>query len=451
MPTKKVDLILTKSLSRFARNTVDSLKYIRALKELGIAIIFEKENINTMETESELLITMMSAFAQAESESLSQNVRWGKREAMREGRVDIRYKNLYGYEKGEDDKPKIIPAQAEVVRTVARLYLMGYSRSMLKKYLEDNKIPNIRGKSEWSEQAITSLLTNEKYCGDVLMQKTFRDDCINRKTIKNTGQLPMYLIRDYHEAILDRATFDAIQVERARRNSGKSPSKKALSGRSCYTSKYALSDRLVCGECGTLYRRCVWSRKGHKRIVWRCTSRLDYGGKYCPDSPTIDEDKLQKAILAAINSAMSEKDVLIKQITGAMELELAVVGGSSMSMADIERRLAELGAEFEMLLGKTTESRSPEAHVEKFKAIADEMALLKEKRMAIEESRRQNVAANRRIEDATNAMNETSAQITEWDETLVRQLIESVKILSTTHIAVTLRGGRVYAQKIDQN
>ena len=169
---KKIDLILVKSISRFARNTVDCLNYIRALKNLGIAVIFEKENINTMDSDSEMIITMMGAFAQAESESISQNVRWGKRQAMREGRVNFQYKSFYGYERGEDGEPKIIPGEAEVVRRIYDSFLAGQSLRMIQEWLENEKIPSIQGRENWSIHTIQGILKNEKYCGDVLMQKT---------------------------------------------------------------------------------------------------------------------------------------------------------------------------------------------------------------------------------------------------------------------------------------
>ena len=239
---KKIDIVLTKSISRFARNTVDCLNYIRALRELGIAVIFEKENINTLEADSEILITMLGAFAQAESESISANVRWGKRQAMREGKTIIQYNRLYAYEKGEDGKPKIIQEQADVVRSIYDQYLSGASLRMIKDRLEAEQIPNVTGGSQWTITAIRSILTNEKYCGDVLLQKTYISDCISRKVIRNTGQLPMYLVQNHHEGIVERKTFDAVQAEMARRSAGKSPSKKnAPTGMTSYASKYALS------------------------------------------------------------------------------------------------------------------------------------------------------------------------------------------------------------------
>lgn len=439
---KKIDIVLTKSISRFARNTVDCLNYIRALRELGIAVIFEKENINTLEADSEILITMLGAFAQAESESISANVRWGKRQAMREGKTIIQYNRLYAYEKGEDGKPKIIQEQADVVRSIYDQYLSGASLRMIKDRLEAEQIPNVTGGSQWTVTAIRSILTNEKYCGDVLLQKTYISDCISRKVIRNTGQLPMYLVQNHHEGIVERKTFDAVQAEMARRSAGKSPSKKnAPTGMTSYASKYALSERLVCGECGTLYRRCTWSKQGRKRIVWRCVSRLDYGTKYCHNSPTLDEEPLQKAILAAINSVMSQKSTLIRQITSAMEMELAPVPGESMSLADIERLLGELNDQTRELVAESARAEDASACTAQLRAVMNEAAVLKEKRALIEEQRQSNAQAVRRIEDAAAAMAQASTHISEWDEALIRQLVDTVKVNSAEKITVFLRGG----------
>ncbi len=320
---KKIDIILTKSVSRFSRNTVDCLYYTRLLKSRGIAVIFEKENINSLEEDSELRITLSGAFAQSESESISANVTWGQRRAMEAGKARIQYKKLYGYRRGADGKPEIIPEQAEVVRWIYKRYLSGASIRMLLDEIKQQEIPCCEGAIDWNRQKIQSILQNEKYCGDVLMQKTFCQDFISHKIVKNIGQLPMYYIKDHHEGIVSREIYDAVQAETARRNALKSPSKKyAPTGQGAYASKYALSERLVCGECGTLYRRCTWTRPGRKRIVWRCVSRLDYGKKYCHNSPTLDEGPLQQAILAALSSAMSDKDHLVYQITNAMQLEL---------------------------------------------------------------------------------------------------------------------------------
>mgnify|MGYP000496689076 CR=1 FL=1 len=466
---KKIDVILTKSVSRFARNTVDCLYYTRALKNLGIAVIFEKENINSLEEDSELRITLSSAFAQSESESISANVTWGKRRAMEAGKVTIQYKYLYGYRRGADNKPEIIPEEAEVVRWIYDRYLAGASLRMLrdelhekgiiyyerykngaslrnlKDWLESNHIKTVLGTEEWSVSVIKGILTNEKYCGDVLMQKTFQRDVINRKIIKNTGQLPMYLIENHHEGIVSREEYNAVQTEMARRKSSKSPSKRAVTGLSAYTSRYALSERLVCGECGTLYQRCTWIRPYGKRIVWRCVSRIDYGKKYCHNSPTMDEAPLQQAILAAINTAMADKDSLIQQITSTMEAEIIPSYGG-MSLGDIERRLAELEIQFQKLLEKAMDDPIPYGN--QFKEILDEQTSLKELRTSILAVKKEHSEANQRIKAAAKVLENSSHHATEWDETAIRQLVTQVRVLSKNEISVTLKGGVEIRQNI---
>ena len=184
---------------------------------------------------------------------------------------------------------------------------------------------------------------------------------ISKKVIKNVGQMAQYYMPDHHEDIVSREQYNAVKAEMARRSALRSPSKAAVTGRSCYTSKYALSDRIVCGECGTLYRRCTWTSRGRKYPVWRCTSRLNYGTKYCHDSPTIKEEPLQNAILAAINSAMSNKPALLDLIKNAVSLELLPVQGQTMSLADIERRLTQLDEQFQRLLAEAIDAEDKEA------------------------------------------------------------------------------------------
>lgn len=439
----KIDIVLTKSISRFARNTVDCLNYVRALKELGIAVIFEKENMNTLEIDSEILITMLGAFAQSESESISANVRWGIRQAMKEGKATIQYKYLYGYRKGDDGKPEIIPDQAEVVRKIYDLFLSGTPVRGIQEYLNANSVPNINGEPKWARSAIDSILTNEKYCGDVLLQKTYIDDCINKKVKKNTGQLPMYLVQNHHEGIISRETFDAAQAELARRSAGKSPSKKnAPTGRSRYSSKYALSDRLYCGECGTRYQRCTWrNRDGSKRIVWRCVSRVDYGNKYCHDSPTLDEEPLHRAILDAINSAVKDKDNIIYNLKSAMEKELAPVAGQQLSLSEIDNQLEQLNTEFSKVLAEASESGDQAAYSDRFREIMQKQTALKAERGEIQRMLAERGKAAAHIEQCRQAAETTPSAITEWDEALIRQVVESVTVEVNTKLTVQLKNG----------
>ena len=443
---RKIDVVLTKSVSRFARNTVDCLYYTRALKELGIAVIFEKENINSLEEDSELRITLSGAFAQSESESISANVTWGKRRAMESGKATIQYKYLYGYRRGADDKPEIIPEEAEVVRWIYERYLAGASTRMLRDELHEQGVIYSEKSPQWTLPHIKSILRNEKYCGDVLMQKTFQQDVINRKVIKNTGQLPMYLIENHHEGIVSREKYNAVQAEMARRKAAKSPSKRASTGLAAYTSRYALSDRLVCGECGTLYRRCTWTRPDGKRVVWRCVSRLDYGKKYCHSSPTLDEAPLQQAIIAALNTVLPDLDGRIRQITEALEAEVIPFPGSGMSLGDIDRRLTELEAQFQRLLEKAADD--PIAYGDQFKEILDEQTALKELRATILAENKKHAEADRRIRDAAGMLENAVPHIAEWDESAIRQLVAQVKVLSKSEISVTLKSGIEIRQSI---
>ena len=448
---RKIDLVLVKSMSRFARNTVDCLNYIRALRELGIAVIFEKENINTLDTDSEMLITIMGAFAQAESESISENVKWGIRQARREGKANIQWKYLYGYRKGRDGQPEIIPEQAEVVRWMYDSFLSGHSIRMIKGELERRGIPTMNGSEVWADSAIRSILKNEIYCGDVLRQKTFVSDCISKKVVRNTGQLPMFLMTDHHEGIVSRDAYNAVQAEFARRNAGRAENRKSSpTGRTCYSAKHALTERLVCGECGTAYRRVSWKLGGKRYSVWRCISRLDYGTKYCKDSPTLFEKPLQRAILTAVNSVMSQKAALVGQIADAMRMELLPLPGGTMSAADIEQRLADLERSFQELFQR---SRGAEGgymkYAEEFKNISDEMAELKKRQSILMEQEQNDSAASRKISDAVSLLNAGSGMITEWDEGMIRQLVDEVRVLSKDRIRVRLRGGMEIERELD--
>ena len=439
---RKIDMILTKSISRFARNTLDSLNYIRALKELGIAVVFEEQNINTLDSDSELIITMLSAFAQSESENMSANVSWGQQQAMREGRVSSFSRDMYGYRKGENGTLVIVPEEAEVVRGIYQQYLAGSSVRMIRDDLKGRGILTIKGNQDWADSSVRNILTNEKYCGDVLMQKSFRSDCITRKVIINTGQRPMYLVQNCHEAIVDRGTFDAVQAEFARRGAIQSPSKKrGPTGKGVYTSKYALSDRLVCGECGTMYMRCTWIRRYGKRIVWRCVSRFDYGSKYCHNSPTLDEEPLKKSILAAINASMAPREALVSDITDAMRIELAAKHSDRMSVDEIDRQIKAREQEFQQLFESMQEAEDIAERAKDFKRITEELAELKTKRQRHLESAEDENAAEKRVNKAADALKSTTSEITEWDEAMIRQLVETVKVLSAEKLLVRLRGG----------
>ena len=446
---KKIDLILTKSIQRFARNTLDCINYTRILRQLGIGVLFEKENINSLPPDSEFMITMYGAMAQSESESISGNIRRGRQMHAKVGTLKVPCYRLYGYEKDADGKFRVIPEQAEVVRELYRRYLAGASLRDLKNWLEANQIKTVLGTEEWSISVIKGILTNEKYCGDVLLQKTFCADVISKKIVKNVGQLAQYYMPDHHEAIVSRETHQAVQTEMARRSALRSPSKQAVTGRSCYTSKYALSDRLICGECGTLYRRRTRNVNGNVYHEWRCISRLEYGKKYCHESPTLREIPLQNAILAAINAAMSDKAALVDHIKDAMALELLSVQGQTMSLADIERHLTQLDEQFQHLLAEAIDAEDKDACNAEFAEILAEQTALKKQKEAILQS---NADADRvctRMSQAEQALEAAAPTITEWNETAIRQLVERVTVLSADEVLVRLKGGAEIKQQLE--
>ena len=447
---KKIDLILTKSIQRFARNTLDCINYTRILRQLGIGVLFEKENINSLPPDSEFMITMYGAMAQSESESISGNIRRGRQMHAKVGTLKISCYRLYGYEKDADGKFRVIPEQAEIVRELYKRYESGASLRNLQDWLEENQIKTVLGESKWTTTAIKGILTNEKYCGDVLLQKTFRTDVISKKVIKNVGQMAQYYMPDHHEAIVSREQYNAVKAEMARRSALRSPSKQAVTGRSCYTSKYALSDRLFCGECGTLYRRKTRNIKGNIYHEWRCISRLDYGKKYCHESPTLREIPLQNAILAAINSAMSGKTALVDRIKNVVSLELLPVQGQTMSLADIERRLAQLDEQFQRLLAEAIDAENKEACNTQFAEILAEQTSLKKQKETILQSSADADRVCTRMKQAEQAVENATSTITEWNENAVRQIVERVTVLSADEVLVRIKGGAEIKQRLER-
>ena len=432
-------MIIVKSISRFARNTLDCIKITRMLREIKVDVYFEEQNLHSIDPASEFYISIYGSIAQSESENISHNVAWGKAQSAKEGNVSFAYKSFLGYRQGADGKPEIDPAQAITVRRIYTEFLAGNSLQQIADGLTADSIPTPMGKAVWQPGVIQSILSNVKYKGDALLGKTYVEDCISKKVIQNTGQLPMYLIENHHEGIVSREKYNAVQAEMARRKAAKSPSKRASTGLAAYTSRYALSDRLVCGECGTLYRRCTWTRPDGKRVVWRCVSRLDYGKKYCHSSPTMDEAPLQQAIIAALNTVLPDLDGRIRQITEALEAEVIPFPGSGMSLGDIDRRLAELEAQFQRLLEKAADD--PIAYGDQFKEILDEQTALKELRATILAENKKHAEADRRIRDAAGMLENAVPHIAEWDESAIRQLVAQVKVLSKNEISVTLKSG----------
>lgn len=437
---QKIDLIITKSISRFARNTVDCLEYVRQLKNLGIGVIFEKENLNTLTMTSEFMIALYGSFAQAESESISKNVSWGKQKAYAEGKVSFQYAKLLGYKKGANGKPEIVPEEAETVRMIYDLFLDGLSFTRIKKALENQNLLTATGKKIWSESNIKSILKNEKYVGDALLQKTFTVDCISKKVQKNNGERPMYLVTNHHDPIIDRDTFNRVQQELARRTSKRKISDKTITEQGKYSSKYALSELLICGHCGTPYRRCTWTSCGRKQIVWRCISRLEHGKKYCTDSPTIHEEPLQRAILSAVNEYLDCREEIAKILKANIGSVLECQG--QQKIINLENWLKELDKARNDIISLITSGGCDEDKMDsEFAKIYAEEQSVNEQLAELKKKAEISADTQDKIDRAMEMIEHEKFEIEVFDNVIIRKLIDCIKVLSKTEILIIFKGG----------
>ena len=437
---QKIDLIITKSISRFARNTVDCLEYVRQLKDLGIGVIFEKENLNTLTMTSEFMIALYGSFAQAESESISKNVSWGKQKAYAEGKVSFQYAKLLGYKKGANGKPEIVPEEAETVRMIYDLFLDGLSFTRIKKALENQNLLTATGKKIWSESNIKSILKNEKYVGDALLQKTFTVDCISKKVQKNNGERPMYLVTNHHDPIIDRDTFNRVQQELARRTSKRKISDKTITEQGKYSSKYALSELLICGHCGTPYRRCTWTSCGRKQIVWRCISRLEHGKNYCTDSPTFPEEPLQMAILSAVNEYLDCREEIAKILKANIGSVLECQG--QQKIINLENRLKELDKARNDIISLITSGGCDQDHMDsEFAKIYAEEQSVNEQLAELKKKAEISADTQDKIDRAMEMIEHEKFEIEVFDNVIIRKLIDCIKVLSKTEILIIFKGG----------
>jgi site-specific DNA recombinase len=325
-----IDLIITKSVSRFARNTVDSLVTVRQLKEKGVEVYFEKENIYTLDSKGELLITIMSSLAQEESRSISENVTWGQRKRMQDGKVSMAYKQFLGYEKGEDGQPKIVEEEAEIVRLIFRMFIHGKTPSAIAKHLSDSGILSPGGKSKWQVATVRSILSNEKYKGDALLQKSYTVDFLTKKTKVNNGEIPQYYVQESHPAIIEPDEFDAVQLEIQNRK---------MLGRP-YSCNSPFSAKIICGDCGGFFGSKVWgSNTKYRRTIWRCNDK--YKGENPCSTVHITEDEIKAKFLSAFNLLLGSRDELINNCHLAKQV--------ICDCDDIDKELFELHSETQIV------------------------------------------------------------------------------------------------------
>lgn len=448
----KIDMVITKSVSRFARNTVDSLQNIRKLKEKNVAVFFEKEGVNTLEGTGELLITILSSQAQEESRNLSENTRWGLVRRFENGIVSVNHNKFLGYTKDKNGDLVIVPEEAELVRRIFRLYLEGSSIIQITKILESEGITTVTGLTRWCPGVIEKMLSNEKYMGDVLQQKTYTVDFLTKKRVKNKGIVPQYYIQDDHEAIIPKELYHHVQEEKARRAS---LSKTAIARKakqekekSRYSSKFALTDIMVCYECGQPYRRQIWSKNGQKSAVWRCENRLKNGTKNCKHSPTFKEDVLHEAIMTAINSVVENRG----EFVGAFrENVIRVIGSYSTKNVPTEYdgEIEKLQGEMLSLIEENAKQGSvTENFDEQYHRIAEQINSLKQKKLELVRSQKMAENFQQRLDDMDACLKKTTCEVREFDNDLVRRLLQSIRAVKDDLIEIQFKSGIVLNQRV---
>ena len=417
----KIDLIITKSISRFARNTVDCLKYIRMLKEKGVEIHFEKENIRTFDIQGEIMITIMASLAQQESESLSKNVKMGLKFRYQRGKISINHNWFLGYTKDEEGNLIIVLEQAEVVKRIYREYLDGSSMDQIKAGLERDGVKNGAGRKKWGTTNIKQILTNEKYVGDAMLQKTVTIDTLNKTRVANDGREVQYYIEDHHEAIVSRVVFSRVQEEIKRRADMKNHKR-------TYSSKYGLSNVCRCGNCGAALYRVHWYLGG-KKVMWRCRNRMDNGEDAC-DLKSIDNKSIENAVVQAVNQMLREKSSVIDTVKENILKAVGNVGNHLTAtidsrIKDLEQKVVELvkgGKSYDSLLEQLDSLKK-----EKARLLEADVECKKESEM---------------LSGIMAFIDNQADVIVEYDDRLTRRLVKEIEVHEDTAL-VTFKHGQL--------
>ena len=429
----KVDMILTKSISRFARNTVDSLSWVRKLRAMNVGVYFEEQAIDSLKAENEMLIGLFSVIAQAESENISANVKWGIQQSMKNF-------SCFGYKRGDNGIPQIVPEQAETVRVIFDRYLEGDSVDQIKAYLERNNHKTLTGKSVWDKKLIRNMLQNEKYVGDLMLQKTYRPDCLSKKTKVNKGELPKYLISNNHPAIIERTKFNKVQMEMARRSSKHKRSSVGITEQAKYSGKYALSELLVCGECGSSYRRTGKTKNGKRKYVWRCLNRIENGQNVC-DAIGAEEQKLHTAICRCLNKLFSNKNETIRLLENNLRYVLSE-NDETRDAYVLEKQISDLTAEAESLMEMMSKT---DGDTEKYLfEIENKYSQIKALRQKLDVAKRTSELddeVNNEFTRIISLFQDVNANFEEFDDRVIRRLVECIRVMKDRRIVVVLKGG----------
>lgn len=435
----KIDLIVTKSVSRFARNTVDSLTTVRELKAHGVEVYFEKENIYTFDGKGELLITIMSSLAQEESRSISENVTWGQRKRFADGKVTMPFKHFLGYDRGEDGVPVINEKEAEVVRLIYSLFLHGKTAVGICRHLESLNIPTPSGKSKWRQSTVMSILKNEKYKGDALLQKKFTVDFLTKKQKVNEGEVPQYYVEGSHPAIISVIDFDMVQSEITRRQG---------LGRS-YSGTSIFSSKLICGNCGGFYGKKVWhSTDAYRREIWRCNNKFSSETK-C-DTPTLDIDTIKQLFLKAYNRLMGNREQLIK----SCEAMRSIINDCEELDAEIESLNEEIQVVTELVNQCVKENATTEQSQGEYERKYNRLVARYEKAIArlneVTAERESRNQRDRNIRIFISALKEKPLVIEAFDEELWICLLESATVYPDSKVVFRFKSGTEITEQLQE-
>ena len=441
----KVDMVITKSISRFARNTVDCISWVRKLREKNVAVYFEKENLNTLDDSTEMILTILSSQAQEESRAISTNVKWGYARKFEKG--ESTGQRSYGFRKAPTGEMCIVEEEAAVIRNMARWFLDGDSLERIKHRLEDAGIETTTGKKTWSTGTIYNILTNEKIMGDVLLQKTFTADYLTKRRVKNSGQQKQYYVKNHHEAIIPKTVYYKIQEEIARRSSlKKAGTRKGKTAQGVYSSKYALTGIMVCNECGAHYRRTTWAKNGKKVIVWRCINRLEHGTKRCHESPTLKEEVIQEAIMGKLHSLSIDQEEE-NFLNGVKEdiLRAARVVGGACTEEEIDKTIEELRDQLMDYVGMAAREHGGENwYSDRMRKLGLQISELKRRRESIREQEKIRDEYEYLDQEISRIIGETGgATGAEFDNIFIRQIVREIRVISKNKLQIQLRTGMV--------
>lgn len=426
----KIDLILTKSISRFARNTVDTLTTVRKLKEKGVEVYFEKENIYTLDAKGEVMITIMSSLAQEESRSISENVTWGKRKSMANGKFSLAYKHFLGYKKGEDGILEIVEDEAKIVREIYQLFLEGQTVRMIADHLTQQGIPTPKGKEKWSVSTIMSILQNEKYKGDALLQKTYVADFLTKRVKKNCGEIPQYYIKDSHPAIIDPATFDLVQEEIERRR----PERHKLHKSSPFTAK------IICGDCGGYYGRKVWhSNSKHRKYIWRCNQK--YETEEACSTPNLDEPAIKAAFVEAFNQMLGSKEQYITRFEEMLPL-LADTSKLEGQLAEAQNKHGRIMNSLRLYMEENTRQIQDQTEYNRrFSELDAECKKAEEEIEAVQKEILTQSGRKEQIRRCLDELRECGDILEEFDMNLWNSMVESVTVYTEGKLVFLFRDG----------